>query len=145
MATYKARDKTDFIAVHCSATRPSADIGVVDIDRWHRAKGWNGCGYNRVIRRDGTIEQGRPDNAVGAHVDGFNSTSLGICMAGGVAEDGTTPENNFTPEQYMSLLVVLKELTKAYPKATIRGHRDYPGVKKACPSFDVQAWWATFK
>ena len=88
MASYKSRTATDYIAVHCAATPPKADIGVAAIDRWHRAKGWNGVGYHRVIRRDGTIEQGRPDEAVGAHVEGFNSTAVGICLAGGVAADG---------------------------------------------------------
>lgn len=145
MTTYKNRSETLFIVVHCAATPPSLDVDAKMIDRWHRAKGWNGLGYARVIKRDGTIEQGRPDNAVGAHVEGFNTSSVGICLAGGVAADGKTPENNFTPDQFMSLLVVLKELTEAYPKAEVQGHRDFPGVKKACPSFDVKTWWATFK
>ena len=141
MANYKSRTETLFIAVHCAATRATHDIGAVDIDRWHRAQGWNGCGYNRVIRRDGTIEQGRPDDAVGAHVEGYNSTSVGVCLAGGVAADGTTPEDNFTDAQMLSLLVVIKDLKRKYPKAVVQGHRDFPGVKKACPSFAVKEWW----
>lgn len=142
MATYKNRTKTDFIAVHCAATPTTADIGVADIDRWHRAQGWAGVGYHRVIRRDGTIEQGRPDDGIGAHIEGYNSTSVGICLAGGVAADGKTPENNFTDAQMVSLLVVIKDLKRKYPKAVVQGHRDFPGVKKACPSFDVKTWWA---
>ena len=31
--------------------------------------------------------------------------------------------------------LVLKEWLAKYPKARIRGHRDFPGVKKACPQF----------
>lgn len=80
-------------------------------------------------------------DAIGAHVEGFNSTSVGVCLVGGVAEDGTTPQDNFTKDQYMSLLVLLKGLQKMYPEAEILGHRDFPGVKKACPSFDVRKWW----
>lgn len=141
MATFKSRSETLFIAVHCSATRPSQDIGRADIDRWHRAKGWAGIGYHYVIRRDGTTEVGRPSQAIGAHVEGFNSTSVGVCLAGGVAEDGVTPQDNFTKDQYLSLLVLLKGLQEMYPEAEILGHRDFPRVKKACPSFDVRKWW----
>lgn len=142
MATYKSRDKTDYIAIHCSATKPSQDIGAADIDRWHRAKGWNGIGYHFVIRRDGTIEKGRPANTVGAHVENFNAISVGICMVGGLDEATGKSQDNFTPDQYVSLLATVKDLKKAYPKATVQGHRDFPKVAKDCPCFDAKAWWA---
>jgi N-acetylmuramoyl-L-alanine amidase len=141
MASYKNRTETQFIVVHCSATPPSLYVDAAVIDRWHRAKGWNGCGYNRVIKRDGTIEQGRPDDAIGAHVENFNSVSIGICMAGGVDAAGK-PENNFTPDQMIALLDLVNDLVDKYPKATVQGHRDFPKVAKACPSFDVKKWWA---
>lgn len=140
--TYKTRAKTDYIVVHCAATKPSQDIGLAEIDRWHRAQGWNGAGYHFVIRRDGTTEFGRPENTIGAHVEGYNSTSVGICMVGGIAEADGKPEDNFTKEQMLTLLVLLKGLQKVYPKAIVQGHRDFPGVKKACPSFDVKKWLA---
>ena len=139
---YKPRARTDYIVVHCAATQPSQDNGAYDIDRWHRAQGWAEIGYHKVIRRDGTIEPGRVEHAAGAHVQGYNSNSVAVCLAGGVAEDGVTPEDNFTKEQALSLVVVLKEWQAKYPKAVIQGHRDFPGVKKACPSFDVKKWWA---
>lgn len=135
------RKRTDFIAVHCSATRPSQDIGAADIRRWHVAKGWADIGYHFVIRRDGTIEHGRPLNVTGAHVEGFNNRSVGVCLVGGVKEDDiATPENNFTREQFAALKHVLDEVKAHYPDAVVQGHRDFPGVTKACPSFDVKAW-----
>lgn len=140
---FKKRARTDFIAVHCAATRPSQDIGRSEIDRWHRANGWAGIGYQYVIRRDGTLEVGRPLEAVGSHVQGFNEVSVGICLAGGVAEDGKTPEDNFTPAQKATLAGLLRVLKSTYPKATVQGHRDFPKVAKACPSFDVKKWWST--
>lgn len=137
----KKRASTDFIAIHCSATRPSQDIGAADIDRWHRGQGWQAIGYNYVIRRDGTVEEGREEDVIGAHVSGHNHNSLGICLVGGVSEkDVQIAENNFTPEQFESLKRLLLELRKKYPKARIQGHRDFPGVKKACPSFEVKDW-----
>lgn len=137
----KKREKTDFIAIHCSATSSKQNIGAKDIDKWHRAKGWACIGYHYVIRRDGTVEEGREETVVGAHVQGWNEVSLGICMVGGVnADDINKAENNFTEAQFASLKKLLVDLKARYPKAKIQGHRDFPDVKKACPSFDVKSW-----
>lgn len=136
----KVRAKTEYIVIHCSATPPSMDIGVKEIDRWHRQKGWQGCGYHYVIRRDGSIETGRPDDVIGAHVVNYNHNSLGICMVGGVAEkDKVTPENNFTEAQFASAQALVARMRAKYPKAKVRGHRDF--AKKACPSFDVKDYF----
>ena len=67
-----ARLKTKYIVVHCSQTRPSQKIGAKEIDRWHRERGWLKIGYARVIKRDGTIEQGRADDELQAHVKNYN-------------------------------------------------------------------------
>lgn len=137
------RKTTKYIVIHCAATKPSMDIGVKEIDRWHRQKGWKKVGYHYVIRRDGTVEKGRGLYEIGAHVrppDGINSTSVGICMVGGVKErDGKTPENNFTPAQWKSLGKLVDTLMELFPTATITGHRDLaPG--RGCPSFSVRDW-----
>lgn len=138
----KPRKVTQFIIVHCSATGENQDIGAYEIDRWHRAKGWAGIGYHFVIRRDGQIEIGRPQEGIGAHCEGYNSTSIGVCLVGGVdANDINKAVNNFTPAQFATLKTLLEKLFKDYPKAALRGHRDIPGVRKACPSFDVRNWW----
>ena len=137
----KKREKTDFIAVHCSATSSKQNIGAKDIDKWHRAKGWACIGYHYVIRRDGTVEEGREEAVVGAHVQGWNEVSVGVCMVGGVnADDINKAENNFTEAQFTSLKQLLVDLKTRYPKAKIQGHRDFPDVKKACPSFEVKDW-----
>ena len=135
------RRKTDFIAVHCSATRPSMDVGVVDIRKWHRAQGWEDIGYHWVIRRNGKLEKGRAENLVGSHVKGFNAVSIGVCLVGGVAQDDfTKAENNFTPAQFATLRELLANLKGRFPQAVIQGHRDFPKVAKDCPSFDVRKW-----
>lgn len=136
------KDEVKFLAVHCSATSPKMDIGVNEIDRWHRAKGFIKIGYHFVIRRDGTTELGRPLTERGAHVEDFNHCSVGICMVGGVDETKLMkPQNNFTPAQLKTLQLLLFALTKEYPTAIVQGHRDFPNVAKACPSFDVKSWW----
>lgn len=140
-ANTKERETTDYIAVHCSATSDKQDIGAKDIDRWHRAKGWRCIGYHYVIRRNGTVEEGRDEKVIGAHVENWNHCSIGICMVGGVsADDPNKAQNNFTKEQFASLKQLLIDLKTRYPKAKIQGHRDFPDVKKACPSFEVKDW-----
>lgn len=129
-----------FIAVHCSATTPEMNIGAAEIRKWHLAKGWSDIGYHYVIRRDGTVEAGRSLEFQGAHVEGHNHESVGLCMVGGIKPDGT-PDANFTAAQYASLENLIKLLLPRYPGAVVRGHRDFPGVTKACPSFDAVAWW----
>ena len=118
------------------------DIGAADIRRWHRAKGWLDIGYHFVIRRDGTVETGRNIATPGAHVAGFNSCSIGICMVGGQGERGN-PENNFTEAQFRALYHQLQLLQAKFPNAAVQGHRDFPKVAKDCPSFDVREWLAS--
>jgi len=145
------RRKTDYIVVHCSATPSTSDIGVDEIDDWHKQRGWSGIGYHAVIRRDGEIEFGRHFDEVGAHVKGQNYRSVGVCMVGGVDDQGDA-EDNFTDEQYESLVAILVTLERAYPFAEILGHRDLsPDLDgdgiieehewlKDCPCFDVREW-----
>ena len=73
------RKDTDYIVIHCSATKPSMDhVDAKEIDRWHRQRGWRKIGYHWVIRRDGIVEEGRELGEVGAHARGFNwKTSCG--------------------------------------------------------------------
>ena len=143
-ANTKYREKTDFIAIHCSATGPKQDFGAADIDKWHRAKGWKCIGYHYVIRRNGTVEEGREEATIGAHVENWNSVSVGVCLVGGVdANDHTKAVNNFTPEQFASLKQLLVDLKIRYPSAIIQGHRDFPKVAKACPCFTVADWLET--
>jgi len=141
--TFKKLSRIDFLVVHCAATRPSQDIGVADIRKWHLQRGFFDVGYHYVIRRDGTVEVGRPETQPGAHATNFNGRSLAVCLAGGVSEKNVNvAEDNFTPQQKAALRALLRRLHAKYPKAEILGHRDLPNVRKDCPSFDVRAWLA---
>jgi len=135
------RDNTTYIVIHCSQTRPSQkDVDAKMIDRWHRERGWLKIGYGGVIKRDGTYEQGRADNAIQAHVKGYNHTSFGLCLVGGaLEEDWLKPEDNFTAEQWDSLKKQLTRLVELYPDARIVGHYDLD-KQKTCPNFDVQEY-----
>ena len=135
------------LVVHCSATPPSADIGAAEIRRWHTSSpnNWSDIGYHGVIRRDGTFEAGRPLHRIGAHARGWNSMSWGLCLVGGVQEaDHQNPEANYTPEQYDTLWRTLRAWQHLAPMAAICGHRDLDSEHqrlKACPSFDVRAFY----
>lgn len=146
------RRRTDYIVVHCSATKPSSDVGVDEIENWHRAEGFDRIGYHSVIRRDGTLEFGRHFDGQGAHVRGQNMRSVSVCLVGGIGENGMA-ENNFTPAQMETLYYVVHMLRLAYPDSEVLGHRDLsPDLDgdgiierrewvKDCPSFDVREWW----
>ncbi|MCQ4158782.1 N-acetylmuramoyl-L-alanine amidase [Roseomonas sp. GC11] len=136
------RQATTHIVIHCSATPPKMNIGVKEIDRWHRLRGFFKIGYHFVIRRNGEIEPGRAESEIGAHVAGHNATSIGICLVGGVAEDNKTAQDNFTDKQWVALRRLLVDLRSRYPEATVLGHRDFPNVRKDCPSFSVSEWLA---
>jgi len=137
------RTKTNYIVVHCAATKPSMDTSAADIDRWHRERGWLKIGYHFVIRRNGEIEEGRKIDEVGAHASGYNSSSVSICLIGGLSEDGKSSENNFTEEQWESFGAVIDTLTNRYPNAKVIGHNDIS--KKDCPTFNVGEWYAKYR
>lgn len=130
----------DGLVVHCSATPAGKPFRAADIDRWHRERGWDGIGYHYVIPLDGSIEPGRELSRAGAHVSGHNSRTIGICYVGGMDAGNRTPQDTLNRAQADALDLLLRALRSRWPNATIRGHRDFPGVAKACPSLDTQAW-----
>lgn len=128
--------KIDRIVLHCADTYARMDIGVKEIRQWHLERGFNDIGYHYVIRRDGTVEKGRSLEIIGAHAQGYNSNSIGICYAGGKDDDGK-PEDNRTLEQKATLHELVVELKQRFPKAVVVGHGELPGVNKTCPCFSV--------
>lgn len=134
--------KITHIVVHYSATYGDQNLTVKDIDRMHRDRGWKMVGYHFVIRRDGMIENGRPENTIGAHVGGQNTGKIGICWLGGLNR-ATGPDkgvDNRTAAQTDALIWLIRDLLKRYPDAKVVGHRDLANTQ--CPGFDVPAWWA---
>lgn len=122
------------IIIHCSATIEGKDFSVKDIDRWHKQRGFKMVGYHYVIRLDGTIEQGRPREMIGAHCTGHNALSIGICYIGGLDKSGK-PKDTRTQVQKNVLWSLVKSLQKQYPQATLHGHNEY--ANKACPCFEI--------
>jgi len=116
---------------------PSMDIGFEEINQGHLDRGWDGCGYHHILRRDGKREAGRPEARVGAHVSGYNAYSIGICVVGGINENGE-PEFNFSHAQMLELAKLCQEIAERYPGIIFKGHNEVSS--KACPVFNVQEW-----
>lgn len=132
-----------FIVVHCTAT--TTDAKVQDIQRyWKETLKWENPGYHYLIKRDGQIVQLQDEALIANGVKGNNHNSIHVSYIGGVDKDGK-PKDNRTPQQLEAMFEKLVELSEKYPKAKIVGHRDFPGVKKACPSFDVRSWLASYE
>lgn len=130
----------DEIILHCSATKEGQDIKADTIRRWHLKRGFKDIGYHYVIDLDGTVETGRPVAQVGAHTEGRNAHSIGICYIGGVDSEGK-PKDTRTEKQRNSMLGLVVSLVALYGTISkVTGHRRY--ANKACPSFDVGAWLA---
>ena len=129
----------DTVVVHCSYTKVGQDIGAEEIDLWHKDRGWRCIGYHYVIRRDGILEVGRPVEKIGAHALKHNIRSIGICLVGGMGEDGE-PDCNFTSAQYETLAELVDELVVEFDIEAVLGHRDLPTTNKACPCFDVKGF-----
>jgi N-acetylmuramoyl-L-alanine amidase len=166
--------KLNAIVIHCAATPNGKDIKVAAIDAMHKARGFKRdsqavrslnpdlkhIGYHYVIEVDGTIRTGRGIEEVGAHVQGSNSKSIGICLIG---------TDKFTDAQWTALRTLVIGLAAeisgrdimhvdsalaAYKDMgiSIKGHRDYsPDLNgdgqitrnewiKICPGFEVASW-----
>ena len=102
------------------------------IDSWHRQRGFHlGIGYHYVVRRNGAIEEGRPEWVIGAHCLHHNAHSIGVCYEGGYDARGQ-PADTRTAEQKAAMRQLLEDLHRRYSRAVIVGHHDLNPLKD-CP------------
>lgn len=133
------------IIIHCSATRPEwmADAGlshkVAEMARWHKERGFADIGYHWIIDRDGRIQPGRPESTVGAHTQGKNTGSIGVCLIGGFGSARNDQfDDHFTPAQAIALRDLIERIKGRHPIRRVSGHNEFSS--KACPGFDVRRW-----
>ncbi len=127
-----------YIVVHCTATPPDTTIDSIK-NYWRESLGWKNPGYHYIITRNGEIVNLFPEEQVSNGVKGYNKNSVHISYIGGV-DKNNQPLDNRTDAQKHAMFNKLVALSEKYPNATILGHRDFPGVTKMCPSFDVKQW-----
>jgi len=128
-----------YLTIHCAATPEGRDVKAGTIDDWDRAR-FGQVSYHGIIELDGTYVEGLPDNKRGAHVGGKNTGNIGICYVGGMDRENKKPKDTRNAAQRATMTRLVREYCAKYPKIQVRGHLDWPGVAKACPSFDVAAW-----
>ena len=141
----KSKRRIDEIIVHCTATPEGQPRTVEQIRAQHKAQGYSDIGYHYLVYLDGTLHLGRDADISGAHAEGHNSHSIGVCYVGGVENRPGVPYNKLkakdtrTAQQRHALMSLLVDLRKLYPTARIIGHRDVDRKGKACPSFDAKS------
>lgn len=132
------------ISIHCSDTTAGSAISY---DKYHREHNhWSGVGYHYIILNgnagngyesmlDGSLEVGRSINQTPASVRGHNKGMIAICLTG-------DENSGFTMNQFETLYKLLKYLRNKYriSRDNIKGHRDYKGVTKNCPCFEVSTF-----
>lgn len=126
------------IIIHCSATPEGRSLSFEECRRdniMHRH--FRDIGYHFYITRDGTVHDGRPIEKVGAHCEGHNSHSIGICYEGGLDANGK-PADTRTEAQRKALKSLVERMHRLFPKALIVGHHDL-NPRKACPCFKVES------
>jgi hypothetical protein len=117
-----------YIVIHHSAS-PAGSLAV--IDREHKEKGWDGCGYHFVIGNGTNSGDGRVEPSYrwqiqkwGAHAktpdNQFNEHGIGICLVGNFDIDRPTPA------QMQSLNKLVSYLMRTYhvPANRVLGHRE---------------------
>lgn len=127
-----------YIAVHCTAgSRRNTAREVV---KYHTVTlGWKAPGYHYIVEADGNVVEALPVDRISNGVKGYNAVTINVAYIGGVdtSKPGLPPADTRTPAQKAALRRLLTELRRRFPDAEIRGHRDFPNVHKACPSFDA--------
>ena len=128
-----------YIVLHCTATAQNAKISAI-LDYWKNTLGWKSPGYHYIIEADGKVTNLQPIEKLSNGVAGHNSYSINISYIGGIDNRGRAIDNR-TPEQKASMIKLVFELLQKFPNAKVQGHRDFPGVNKACPCFNAIPWW----
>lgn len=134
--------KIDFIVVHCTATQPQASVQSIKT-HW-KTLGWNSPGYHFIVKADGTVDTlldtATPSNGVA----GYNSRCVNVAYIGGILPNGS-PADTRTAAQKTALQRLLKQLATQFQTAQILGHKDFAGVKKACPCFSAKTEYQNIK
>ena len=122
--TLSRRASTEYIALHHAE---AVECTAKQVDEWHKSNGWAGIGYHFFVRKDGSIYEGRPLWALGAHVQGKNNVSVGICAEG----DYHNKDKVMPDAQKKSIKELIAYLKTLYPDAEIVGHGEIGA--SSCP------------
>lgn len=119
------RGTTDLLILHHSGTITCTPNGVHSS---HINNGWAGIGYHYLVRKDGTIYRGRPEDTVGAHAYGANSHSIGVCFEGNYEV-----EQNMPAAQLVAGQALVADIKRRWGITKVIGHKDVAGATTDCP------------
>ncbi|MBT9139164.1 MAG: hypothetical protein DDT31_01745 [Syntrophomonadaceae bacterium] len=131
--------KIEFIVLHCTATAQNTRISSIQ-NYWRNVMKWSRPGYHYIIEPNGRVTELAPITQVTNGVAGLNARSIHIAFIGGV-DRNNKPVDNRTVAQINKMRDLINDLLDEFPKAKVMGHRDFPNVAKACPSFDAIKWF----
>ncbi|MGY3054378.1 N-acetylmuramoyl-L-alanine amidase [Pedobacter sp. UYEF25] len=124
----------NYIVLHCTDGPPNQSTAEI-LHYWKTVNGWKSPGYHFEINADGSFEQLLPIEQVANGVKGHNQNSVHISYKGGQKGIDTR-----TCGQIQTQIKLINDMRVKFPNAKILGHRDFAGVTKSCPSFDVATW-----
>jgi N-acetylmuramoyl-L-alanine amidase len=126
------------IVLHCTATSHEASVEAIQ-RYWREVMGWRSPGYHWLIKANGVAVQLWPIDKPSNGVKGHNHDSLHISYIGGVDKNLNAVDTR-TGLQKQTMFELVKRYKEMFPHARVLGHRDFKGVTKECPSFDVADW-----
>ena len=129
------RGTTDMIVIHHTGDT-DMDASAATIHGWHKAQNWAGIGYHFVVRKDGTIERGRPEWAIGSHAYGENSHTIGIHVCGGFV-GGIKPTEAQIEKAAMLIGALCEKYGLPCDRQHIVGHCDL--MSTSCPGANLYA------
>jgi hypothetical protein len=122
-----------YLVVHHSAIPP--DKGPEVIARYHVEKqGWPGIGYHYFIDPQGKIYQTNPLEVISYHARTYNSSGVGICLAGDFT-NSTPPMAQISALGHLCAFLLEK---LGLDKSAIVGHQEL--VPTICPGGKWKEW-----
>lgn len=94
-------------------------------DKMARDRGWDECGYNWLIGRDGVVYEGRELGKQGAHCPSMNRTAIGVAFV----LRGT--EESPTPQAIEAMRALKAQMESLYGKLELTFHREHRAT--VCP------------
>lgn len=137
------------VIVHHSAGRETSTVAQIVAE--HKARGFSTIGYHWLVhallvvhRADGspveivagpwTVSQGRPEQDAGAHDQGQNADSIGVCIAGDYTRGLVAPDG------WLVLVATVVGICRRYGLTVdqVEGHCEHEpaSTPTACPGFD---------
>lgn len=121
------------IIIHCSDSDQPRHDDISVIKAWHKCRGFVDVGYHFFIKKDGTIQEGRPLSWVGAHCENENLFSIGICLSG---------SKQFNDAEFLSCLNICKIMMDRFKIAKERVYpHNFFNKNKTCPNFKLDKIW----